>query len=31
LAERVELRRKTAPLVEEFFSWGEATVEKLSA
>jgi transposase len=31
LAERVELRRQTAPLVDEFFTWAEATAAKLSA
>ncbi len=31
LAERVELRRQTAPLVDEFFTWAEATEAKLSA
>jgi len=31
LAERVELRQQTAPLVKEFFFWAEATVAKLSA
>jgi hypothetical protein len=31
LAERVELRRQTAPLVDEFFTWAEATTVRLSA
>ncbi len=31
LAERVELRRQTAPLVDEFFTWAEAATAKLSA
>jgi hypothetical protein len=31
LAERVELRQQTAPLVDEFFTWAEATTAKLSA
>jgi hypothetical protein len=31
LAERVELRRQTAPIVDEFFAWAEATTAKLSA
>ena len=31
MAERVELRRETAPLVDEFFTWAEATTAKLSA
>ena len=30
LAERVELRRQTAPLVDDFFTWAEATTAKLS-
>ena len=30
-AERVELRTETAPLLETFFAWAEATVAKLSA
>jgi hypothetical protein len=31
ITERVELRRETAPLVDAFFGWAEATVAKLSA
>jgi transposase len=31
VAERVELRRETAPLIADFFGWAEATVAKLSA
>jgi len=31
IAERVELRREAAPLVDAFFGWAEATVAKLSA
>jgi len=31
VAERVELRREAAPLVDAFFKWAEATVAKLSA
>jgi transposase len=31
LPERVELRRQTAPLVDEFFTWAAATSAKLSA
>ena len=30
-ADRVELRREIAPLVDAFFGWAEATVAKLSA
>lgn len=31
IAERVALRRETAPLVEAFFAWADATTAKLSA
>ncbi len=31
LAERVELRRQSAPLVDEFFAWADAMGAKLSA
>jgi transposase len=31
LAERVELRREAAPLLDAFFDWADATVSKLSA
>jgi hypothetical protein len=31
IAERVELRREAAPLVDAFFGWAEATIAKLSA
>ncbi len=31
LTERVKIRRQTAPLIDELFTWAEATVAKLSA